>query len=331
MLAKRVLTVTGTQSPQLARFLVERLQRPDADVAQLIATGAVFVGAQRAQLGSQLLPVGQRVTVYAQPATQSVTQPAAPQPVYSDNDLVVFHKPAGLPSQPGRRGGPSLQQVLPPGAVLMHRLDAEASGLILAAKQSDLFATLQHSLERGALVREYLAVVSGVPKVNAQGEGVIALRIGGRAQSGPMSSLRQCFPETSQLGEAATTLYRVLATSDGATPRSLLWLRLLSGRTHQIRVHLAALGHAIVGDSAYGGASGSRLLLHAARLRLRHPRTRRKLLLWSPPPDEFLVDFPAARALLAQGATELPQLSDPNDPGVQTDAHAIQGEAAAEA
>jgi RluA family pseudouridine synthase len=305
--AKRLFTVASTDPRELGRFLQARLGGSPATVAQLVAEGAVFVGRSRALEPRQALGPGARVTVYT---ADTPAPPPALQVRLSDADFLVVDKPAGLSTQPGRRGGPSLQALLPPGATLLHRLDAEASGLLLCARTATAAATLQRALERGAITREYLAIVAGrLPE-----SGRIELRIGPRACSGPMSALRQCYPVGSPHGQPATTLFRVAGRRGaGAAEQTLLLVRLLSGRTHQIRVHLAALGSPILGDLAYGepGPPAPRLMLHAARLRFPHPRTGRPCEILSPPPPELawppeLVLAEASNAPAAPGASDAP-------------------------
>lgn len=280
---KRLLTVATSDPRELGRFLQARLGGPPAAAALLLAEGAVFVGRSRAQGPTQVLSPGALVTVYA-----AAARPGPPAPALvvklTDEEVLVVDKPAGLCTQPGRRGGPSLQALLPVGVTLLHRLDAEASGLLLAARTPAAAAALQQALGRGAITREYVAIVAGrLPE-----SGRIELRIGPRAASGPMSALRQCYPAGSPHGQPATTLFRVAGRrGEAAAEQTLLLVRLLSGRTHQIRAHLAALGCPILGDLAYGGPPAARLMLHAARLRFPKPRTGKPCQVLSPPPPEF--------------------------------------------
>lgn len=281
---KQILTVAATDPLQLGRFLQARLGLSAAAALQLIAEGAVRVDLRRAGPAAPGLAPGARVTVFTPAsASQTETTPGL-RILLADADLLVVEKPAGLSAQPGRRGGPSVTALLPPPASLLHRLDAEASGLLLAARTPFAAAALQAALGRGAIVREYIAVVSSTPPES----GRITLRIGPRAQSGPMSALRQCYPSDSVHGQPATTLFRVIGRSgQGAAAQALVLARLGSGRTHQIRVHLAALGCPLCGDTSYGGPPAARLLLHAARLRFPHPRSGALCQVSSPLPPEF--------------------------------------------
>lgn len=239
-------------------------------MAQLIAEGSVRLGQRRAERPLQPLTPGERVTVFIAAAPPRPVSAPELRIAMQDAEVMVIEKPPGLSTQPGRRGGPSLTALLPPQVSLLHRLDAEASGLLLAARTPQAAAALQQALDAGAISRSYVAVVAGSPPDS----GCIELRIGPRAQSGPMSALRQCYPRGSAHGQPATTLFQVIARSGaGAAAQALLLVRIRSGRTHQIRVHLAALGSPIYGDPSYGGPAAARLLLHAAELRFLHPRT----------------------------------------------------------
>lgn len=280
---KRLLTVATSDPRELGRFLKARLGGPPATAGQLLAEGAVFVGRTRAQGPAQVLSPGARVTVYTAAAPARDPGPALLTKL-SDQEVLVVDKPAGLSTQPGRRGGPSLQALLPADATLLHRLDAEASGLLLGARTPAAAAALQQALGRGEITRDYVAIVTGrLPE-----SGRIELRIGPCATSSPMSALRQCYPVGSAHGQPATTLFRVVGRrGEAAAEQTLLLVRLLSGRTHQIRAHLAALGCPLLGDPAYGGPPAARLMLHAARLRFTNPRTGKPCQLLSPPPPEF--------------------------------------------
>ena len=254
-------------------------------MAQLISEGSVRIGQHRVERPLQPLTPGSRVTVFIAAAPPQPARPPGLRIAMQDADVMVIEKPPGLSTQPGRRGGPSVTALLPPQVSLLHRLDTEASGLLLAARTPQAAAALQQALDNDAISRSYVAVVAGSPADS----GCIELRIGPRAQSGPMSTLRQCYPRGSDHGQPATTLFQVIARSGAdAAARTLLLVRIRSGRTHQIRVHLAALGSPLCGDPSYGGPPAARLLLHAAQLRFPHPRTGKPCQVLSLP------DFSAA-------------------------------------
>lgn len=228
------------------------------------------IGQHRAEQPLQPLTPGGRVTVFIAAAPPQPAGTSDLRIAMQDAEVMVIEKPPGLSTQPGRRGGPSVTALLPPQVSLLHRLDTEASGLLLAARTPQAAAALQQAFDAGAVSRSYVAVVAGSPPDS----GCVELRIGPRAQSGPMSALRQCYPRGSAQGQPATTRFQVIARSrPPAAPQALLLVRIHSGRTHQIRVHLAALGSPLCGDPSYGGPAAARLLLHAAQLRFPHPRT----------------------------------------------------------
>ncbi len=290
MAQKRILTVSRDDPRHLLPLLRARLGASEEAALSWLHTGAVYLGAARCRDPLAAVSPGGRVTVHVpepgpkpEPKLELEPEPKpkidlAPRIIEQDADVLVVDKPAGLLTQPGPTGGMSLllwleqqQQGEPP--YLIHRLDREVSGLLVLARRKEACAPLQRALSEGTLRRRYLAVVRGRP---AEDEGRIELRIGSHKRD---RRLRAALPKEAPGGLAATTLYRVerrlpaAPQDDGAEERTLLSLELLTGRTHQIRVHLAALGLAIVGDSFYGGGAGPRLLLHAAFLRFPHPRT----------------------------------------------------------
>lgn len=213
----------------------------------------------------------------------------APHAVHEDEALLVLVKPAGLLCVPGR--GPLKQDALSrrarqhwPGALVVHRLDQATSGLVLMARDPATQRQLGAAFERREVLKHYEAVVRGLPPEPAPGEDwqLIAAPLAADWPERPKQKVDPAHGKPSQ------TLWRVLA-HDPATRTARLALRPLTGRTHQLRLHLAHIGHPIVGDALYGddaddAAPGSRLLLHACGLRLRHPRTGLWLQCSSPPP-----------------------------------------------
>jgi RluA family pseudouridine synthase len=207
-----------------------------------------------------------------------------PRIVDRDDDVLVLDKPAGLLTQPGPTGGPSLLSWLEEQGerpYLIHRLDREASGLLVLARRREACAPLQAALAEGSVERRYLAVVQGRPAPEG-GIGRIELRITVQQRD---RRLRAALPREAPGGKEATTLYRIV--QELPDDRTLLSLQLLTGRTHQIRVHLSAIGHPIVGDAFYGGAPHARLLLHAQTLRFPHPFTQSPKEYTLPPGADF--------------------------------------------
>lgn len=210
---------------------------------------------------------------------------------YEDAYFWMIDKPAPLPTAcSARQDGPTLENAVyamagcPSPFVYrpVNRLDKGTSGLLLVARTAQAQHLLQQLLHTEDFVREYLAVVDGAPP---ESEGVIDLPIG-KAEGATIKR------EVRTDGRAARTFYRVLQSGEG---RSLLRLRLDTGRTHQIRVHLSALGCPVTGDFLYGTERPDllpgRFALHSAFIRLRHPQTGLWITRESPLP-------PALRALL---------------------------------
>jgi tRNA pseudouridine32 synthase/23S rRNA pseudouridine746 synthase len=206
--------------------------------------------------------------------------PATPlRVVHADRDLVVVDKPSGLLSVPGRDPGRrdsalTRVQVDFPTAVEVHRLDLDTSGLLVFALRKKALRALMAAFRERRLEKRYVARVDGSVE---QDSGVIDLPLS-REAGRPRSFVDR------EAGRASRTRYRVVSR-DGAS--TLLDLVPETGRSHQLRVHLLALGHPILGDRFYAPpgalAAASRLLLHAAALTLPHPWSGAPLTLRSPP------------------------------------------------
>ena len=221
--------------------------------------------------------------------------------LYEDADLLALAKPAGLSSQGGRGQVHTLDELLwafaKPGKArprLIHRLDRDTSGLILAAKTKPAAGFLGKALMKRKIFKTYRAVVAPGPPDPPQGVVDLALR---RDEVGREAYMRVCNPDHPD-AETAQTRYRTVAKSASA---ALLDLEPQTGRMHQIRVHLAALGRPIAGDARYGGAlvlAGRpipRLMLHALALRFPHPAGGEKRL--EAPIAADMVDLIAALGL----------------------------------
>jgi 23S rRNA pseudouridine1911/1915/1917 synthase len=276
-----------------------------ARAARLIADGAVTVGGAAVRKGHRVR-AGEVVRVQERDA------PAAPRDVagavdfavpYEDEHLLVVDKPAGLVVHPGR-GVPTgtLAQALagvaaggedPWRAGIVHRLDRDTSGLLVVAKTEDAHRALKAAIAAREVTREYLALVEGRPPART---GTIEAPIGRDRRVRTRQST-----DTDEPRDAVT--HFVL---ERALPRhSLLRVTLETGRTHQIRVHLQAIGHPVAGDPEYGGGGGGRdelglerQFLHAARLAFTHPATEAPVDVTSPLP----ADLAAALQTAAGGA-----------------------------
>jgi 23S rRNA pseudouridine1911/1915/1917 synthase len=208
--------------------------------------------------------------------------------VYEDEHLLVIDKPAGLVVHParGHREG-TLAQLLagkaaggedPERAGIVHRLDRDTSGLLVVARSDEAHRRLQALIQSRQLEREYLALVEGRPPARS---GTIEAPIGRDPRVRTRMAVGGNFPR-----EARTrfTLERTLVGF------SLLRLRLDTGRTHQIRVHLRSIGHPVAGDPEYGtaGLLGlERQFLHATRLAFPHPITGEPIEVHSPLPSDL--------------------------------------------
>lgn len=193
--------------------------------------------------------------------------------VHQDDDLLVVDKPTGLLSVPGRgldkQDCLSLRvQALYPDALVVHRLDMATSGLMLFARGPVAQRALSLAFAERRITKRYVAVVAGHLSTSAQEWGVIDLPIGADWPQRPLRKIDH------HLGKASVTRWRVL----GAGPdhrATRLELEPETGRSHQLRVHLLALGHPILGDALYGTPEvqgmATRLLLHASSLTFKHP------------------------------------------------------------
>ncbi len=236
-----------------------------------------------------------QVVVFPEPEPEPgvVAEPVDFDVVYADDDLAVIDKPAGLVVHPGAgrsrgtlAGGllhrfPDIEGVGDRGRWgLVHRLDRDTSGLLVVARTPGAFSELRRQLAERRVGREYLALVRGTFDVP---RGTIEAPI----EPDPTHPGRR---RVAPGGKPAVTHYRCLRNVPDAGV-SLLEVTLETGRTHQIRVHLAAIGHPVVGDPWYGRGPDPievpRLFLHAARLSFDHPRTGERLTFRAPLPPEL--------------------------------------------
>jgi 23S rRNA pseudouridine1911/1915/1917 synthase len=211
--------------------------------------------------------------------------------VYEDEHLMVVDKPAGVVVHPAPgHPGPTLAGALagraaggddPERPGIVHRLDRDTSGLMLVAKTEEAYAELQRMIKAREVTREYLALVSGHPDAES---GTIDAPLGRDRTRRTVQSVH------TDKARAAVTHFRV---RERFARTSLLEVRLETGRTHQIRAHLEAIGHPVCGDAAYGGGECGRRLglkrqfLHSYRLRFRHPATGEDVACESKPPVDL--------------------------------------------
>jgi tRNA pseudouridine32 synthase / 23S rRNA pseudouridine746 synthase len=199
-------------------------------------------------------------------------------PIHLDAQLIVVDKPAGLLAVPGRHETDCMTarvQALWPDARVVHRLDMATSGLLLFARGNRAQRVLGQAFAARRVDKRYVAVVHGLP---AADQGSIELPLAADWPNRP----RQMVDAVK--GKAALTHWRVLAR-DAAAGTTRLELQPVTGRSHQLRVHLAAIGHAIAGDALYGRRDGgARLLLHACALAFAHPANGEPVHCESPAP-----------------------------------------------
>jgi tRNA pseudouridine32 synthase/23S rRNA pseudouridine746 synthase len=215
-----------------------------------------------------------------------------PNVVYTDDHLLVLDKPAGLLCVPGR--GPdkadclsARAQAIYPDALVVHRLDMGTSGLVVMARGAAAQRTLSAAFAERQVHKRYEAVVAGVPDAtgaDAEGWSDIRLPLTVDWPNRPKSKVDV------DIGKPSHTRWRVLSVADvpGLGPCARLVLEPVTGRTHQLRVHLLALGHPMLGDELYAVgavlAAAPRLLLHACAITLPHPVTAQTLSFTSPAP-----------------------------------------------
>ena len=253
-----------------------------------VKSGAVQVNGQVVTSPKTEIETTDEITVELPEQTADATDIPV---LYEDEDIVVINKPAGVLTH--AKGGISQEHtvadMLQPlttfasdtnRAGIVHRLDRETSGVLVGARTPAAAEFLQKQFAQRTTKKTYIAIVEGVPKHT---EALIDLPIG-RSPAKP-STFR-----VDPKGKSAQTTYYVL---DVQNDKSLVKLQPKTGRTHQLRVHMAHIGHPIVGDIVYG-KSAQRMFLHAYQLELTAPNGER-MTFTAPIPEEFLRDFPEVK------------------------------------
>ena len=297
------ITTTEDAGQRLDILLAHRLQRSRTACAQLIRGGHVLVNGKPAKPAA-IVEARQRVLVDVPPLRDpsALPQDIPIRIVHDETDFSIVNKPAGMATHPARGNPdgtlvnallaklgplPAINGVRRPGIV--HRLDKDTSGLLVIAKTDRAMSALMQAMAQRRIKRWYDAVVWGIP---TSPRGVIEAPIGRDTHERTKFAVRED-------GRRAVTHYRVaenfshIALADKAAPASaaLLRVELETGRTHQIRVHCAAIGHPIIGDDVYGPAYSGQIMrrqaLHAAELSFTHPFTGEHLRFSAPWPDDF--------------------------------------------
>jgi 23S rRNA pseudouridine1911/1915/1917 synthase len=295
--------MAGMRLDRAASFL-SGLARSEA--AQLVEAGGVLIGGKPVLDRARQLKEGERIALDLSLVAE---RPARAEPVpsrevefavvYEDDDIVVIDKPAGLVVHPGAGNSagtlvagllaryPELSGLPESGAGtperpgIVHRLDKETSGLLVVARSVASYQSLVLQLKDRRVSRRYRAVLLGQLAADA---GVVDAPIG-RSESEPTKMA------VSSGGKLARTHYAVLERFSRPLETSYVDVRLETGRTHQIRVHMAAIGHPVLGDPRYGGRRGAlavaRPMLHAASLSFEHPTKGEEMSFSSPLPADF--------------------------------------------
>jgi len=274
-------------------------QRPEHSRArwqQLIRAGRVLVNGATRKASHELNSGDQLAFDIPPPEPVALIPQAIPLNVlFEDDDIIVINKPPDLVVHPagGHAAGTLVNALLHhcadlagiggelrPGIV--HRLDKDTSGALVVAKNERAMSSLVHQFKEGLVQKEYLAIVWGCVEPTT---GHIETLIGRSSHDRKKMSAQ---PET---GRHALTDYAVM---EQFTAAAVLRVRIYTGRTHQIRVHLAHIGHSVVGDIVYGRARrdelpapAARQMLHAHQLAFAHPRTSLPLSFTAPVPEDF--------------------------------------------
>jgi len=312
----RIAVAPEDGGQRLDQFLVARLDVSRARVQQLISEQKVLIKDAPAK-ASLKLRGGEHISVLGsaeRPALRAIAEEIPLDILYEDDDLAIINKPAGMMVHAGagatedqRNRGTLVNALLHHFAALsvvggemrpgiVHRLDKETSGLIIVAKNDDAHRKLAAQFARREVKKTYIALLHGWPKKD---RGTISASI----SRDRLRRIRMTTRGTG--GRDAISHYIVTQRLDTAFGKfALVEVKIDTGRTHQIRVHMASLGHAVVGDALYGapremrarrgratdegGAiSLPRNFLHAAQLEVVHPRTGERIALKSPLPPEL--------------------------------------------
>ena len=284
---KKLLRAASGDPERLVALLVARLALSEGDAERLVERGAVEVDGKRVSEDRDVR-IGARVTAFLPDAAEPTVVPLVL--AYKDVQVLVIDKPAGLRSQAVRGDSwdtlvAQVHRELDPQASLLHRLDRETSGLVVLPRTDQARRALQASLDAGQIDRRYVARVQG----RLEGPRTIDLPIA----RDPRDARRRIGAPT---GEAAVSHVELLS-SDGET--SCVRLTLEHGRTHQLRVHLASIGHPVLGDALYGGPAAARLCLHADELTFPHPRSETPRRVRSAVPPALGIPNDVLRALHA--------------------------------
>ena len=290
---QRLLVTAAEQGERLDHYLVKTLAPTSRKtIKRALDGGQVFVDGCCAGRAGIVLQGGERIDLTID---GEIPAPVVPQlPIlWQDDCLLAINKPAGLPAHSTVSGRPNALDLVsawfPPGGgtarpILLHRLDADTTGLLLFALTREANLSLSRQFSEHQIEKSYLALVRGSPPQHFAVSNHLKAGVRGRTLA------------VASGGLAAQTDFRTLVSHAGV---ALIAARPRTGRTHQIRVHLAGLGYPLLGDTLYGGmavlplATGSiplpRHLLHALTLSMMHPHTGQRQRLTAPLPADFLM------------------------------------------
>ena len=286
-------------------------QVTQGQLQKLLRKGQVRVDGSKAKTADRLV-AGQQIRVPPVPSGDS----RPPKPVsklsaadrqflesitlYEDNDLLILNKPSGIAVQGGTKTSRHIDGMLAGLSAdperrphLVHRLDRDTSGVLVVAKRRPVAAKMGRMFQTRSVRKIYWAVVRGVPKP-PQGKVDAALV---KAMSPEGERVRAARPGEQEEAQAAVTHYSVIDRA--AQKYAWMSLKPVTGRQHQLRAHMAIIGHPIVGDQKYDGgvelpdAIENRLHLHARRIAFPHPVTNKKLDITAPLPDHMVKSFAA--------------------------------------
>lgn len=280
-------------SKRIDAYLAEKFQGQfsRSEIKSALEKGSILLNAKKVK-ASVAVSEGDHITGSVSVSRETTLTPESIpiKVVYEDESILIVDKAVGMVVHPGagNKKGTLVHALLGRGQALsseggsfrpgiVHRLDKETSGLLVVAKDNASHRHLQSQFAERSLTKVYTALVKG--QVEFQ-EGHIRESIGRHAKIRHKMAV-----STQETAKEAVTEYKVLKRFKRAT---LLEVKILTGRTHQIRVHFAHLGYPVLGDEVYGTRKeGERLALHASRLAFEHPKTGYRMTFESPLPDDF--------------------------------------------
>jgi 23S rRNA pseudouridine1911/1915/1917 synthase len=289
-MSARRLRVPDGPPLRLDRFLAEALGLSRRSVQEDLAEGTIRIDGRRARKGDPVAGGAEIVVeIEARPEGLEPEPELSISILHEDEAVIAFDKPAGMPSHALRavdRGTvanflvahfPGIERASerPLDAGLVHRLDGGTSGVLLAARTRLDWVEVRRQFAAREVRKAYVARVAG----GFAGEQAIAMPIA----ADPRDRRRVVVGASPEAREAITRV-RALGKPGEDT---LVAVEIETGMRHQIRAHLAAIGHPVVGDALYGGPAAERLWLHARELEIRHPRSGRRLRIESPVPPGF--------------------------------------------